>query len=162
MVDAQLSLQLLAQVKGVLGLSVHLIDKGEDGDIPHGADLEQLPGLSLHALGGVDDHHGGVGGHEGAVGVLGEVLVAGGVQNVDAESLVLELHHGRGDGDAALFLNLHPVGGGGPGILLALDHAGLGNGASVEEEFLGEGGFTGVRVRDDGEGSPPVDLSFVQ
>ena len=53
-----------------------------------------------------------VGGHQGAVGVLGEVLVARGVQNVDAEALVLELHDRRGDGDAALLFNLHPVGGG--------------------------------------------------
>ena len=43
----------------------------------------------------VDDHHGAVGGHQGAVGVLGEVLVAGGVQNVDAEAVILELHDGR-------------------------------------------------------------------
>ena len=41
------------------------------------ADLEQLPGLGLHALGAVDDHDGAVGGPEGAVGVLGEVLMAG-------------------------------------------------------------------------------------
>ena len=47
----------------------------------------------------------------GAVGVLREVLVAGGVQDVDAEALVLELHHGGGDGDAPLLLDLHPVGG---------------------------------------------------
>ena len=48
----------------------------------------------LHALGPVNDHHGGVGGHQGAVGVLGEVLVAGGVQNVDAEALILKLLSG--------------------------------------------------------------------
>ena len=96
------------------------------------------------------------------VGVLGEVLVARGVQNVDAEPLILELHHRGGDGDAALLLDLHPVGGGGPGVFLALDHAGLGDGASVEQELFGEGGFTGVRVTDDSKGAPPVDLSFVQ
>ena len=61
--NAQLLLQLLAELKGVPGLPVHLIDEGEDGDVPQGADLEKLPGLGLHALGGVDDHDGGVGGH---------------------------------------------------------------------------------------------------
>ena len=46
--------------------------------------LEQLDGLGLDALGGVDDHDGGVGSHERTVGILGEVLVAGGVEDVHA------------------------------------------------------------------------------
>ena len=92
--DAQLLLQLLAQLKGIPGVPVHLVDEGEDGNVPQGTDLEQLAGLGLHALGGVDDHDGAVGGHQRAVGVLGEVLMAGGVQNVDAEAFVLELHDG--------------------------------------------------------------------
>ena len=57
-VDAQLLLHLLAQLEGVSGFPVHLVDEGKDGDVPHGADLEQLPGLGLDALGRVDDHHG--------------------------------------------------------------------------------------------------------
>ena len=102
----------------------------------HGADLEQLPGLGLHALGTVNHHDGGVRSHEGTVGILGEVLVTGGVQNVDAVALVLKLHDRAGDGDTTLLFNLHPVGGGGPGIFLALDHTGLGNGAAVQQEFF--------------------------
>ena len=92
---------------------------------------------------------------------LGEVLVAGGVQNVDAEALVLELHHGRGNGNTALLLDLHPVGGGGAGVLFALDLAGLGDGSAVEEELLGEGGLTGVRVRNDSECSSALDFRLV-
>ena len=99
--------------------------------------------------------------HEGAVGVLGEVLVARGVQDVDAVALVLELHDGGGDRDAALLLNLHPVGGGGPGVLFALDLPGLGNGPAVEQEFLGQGGLAGVRVADDGKGAPAIDFFLV-
>ena len=64
-------------------------------------------------------------------------LMAGGVENVDAEALVLELHDRGRDGNTTLLLDLHPVGGGGPGILLALDHAGLGDGAAVEQKFFG-------------------------
>ena len=159
--DAQLPFQLLQQGEGVPGLPVHLVDEGKDGDVPHGAHLEQLAGLGLHALGRVNDHHRAVGGHEGAVGVLGEVLVARGVQDVDAVALVLELHDGRGDRDAALLLNLHPVGGGGPGILFALDLPSLGNGPAVEQEFLGQGGLAGVRVADDGKGAPAIDFFLV-
>ena len=150
------------QLEGVPGLPVHLVDEGEDGDVPHGADLEELPGLGLHALGGVDDHDGGVGGHEGAVGVLREVLVARGVQNVDAEALVLELHDRGGDRNAALLFDLHPVGGGGPGVFLALDRAGLGDGSAVEQELFRQGGLAGVGVADDGEGAPALDLRFVE
>ena len=160
-VDAQLLLQLFAQFKGVPGLPVHLVDEGEDGDVPHGAHLEQLAGLSLHALGCVNDHHRAVRRHQGAIGVLGEVLVAGGVQNVDAETLVLELHYRGGNRDAALLFDLHPVGGGSAGVLLALDLAGLSDGSAVEQELLRQGGLTGVRVRDDGKGASALDFGFV-
>ena len=159
--DAQFLFDLLAQLEGVPGLPVHLIDEGEDGNVPHDADLEELASLGLHALGPVDDHDGGVGGHEGAVGVLGEVLVAGGVQNVDAETVVLELEHRGGHGDAALFLDLHPVGHSGPGILLALDLAGLGDGPAVEQELFRQGGLAGVGVGDDGKRPPALDFGFV-
>ena len=87
--------------------------------------------------------------------------MARGVQDVDAVALVLELHDGRGDRDAALLLNLHPVGGGGPGILFALDLPSLGNGPAVEQEFLGQGGLAGVRVADDGKGAPAIDFFLV-
>ena len=139
-------LQLVQQVEGVLRFPVHLVDKGEDRDVPHRADLKELARLGLHALRAVDDHHGGVRRHQGAVGVLGEVLVARGVQDVDAEAAVLELHHGGGDGDAALLFNLHPVGDRGAGVFLALDHAGLGDRAAVEQEFFGQGRFARVGV----------------
>src|SRR5699024_9535621 len=114
-----------------------------------------------HTLGGVNDHDGGVGRHQGTVGVLGEVLVARGIQDVDAVALVLELHDGRGDRNAALLLDLHPVGGGGPAVLLTLDHTGLGDGSAIEQEFFGQGGFAGVGVADDGKGTAPGDLTFI-
>ena len=92
--NAQLPLQFVQQVEGILRLPVHFVDKGENGNMPHGTDLEQLPGLGFHALGAVNDHDGGIRGHQGAVGILREILVARGIQNVDAEALILELHHG--------------------------------------------------------------------
>ena len=156
--DAQLLLQLVQQVEGVLGLPVHLVDEGEDGDVPHGADLEELPRLGLHALAAVDDHDRRVRGHEGAVGVLGEVLVAGGIEDVDAAAAVLELHDRGGDGDAALLLDLHPVGHGGAAVLFALDGARLGDGPAVEQEFFSQSGLAGVRMRDDRKRPPPADF----
>ena len=127
--------------------------------MPQGADLEQLPGLRLHALSAIDDHHGAVSSHQGPVGVLGEVLMAGGIQNVDAEAVVLELHHGAGDGNAALFFDLHPVGSGSLGPL-ALDLTGLRDGAAVEQKLFRQCGLTGVRVRNDSECPPPGNFFF--
>jgi len=94
--DAQNLFDVLHQLEGVAGLAVHLVDEGEDGDMAQGADLEQLDGLGLDALCGVDDHDGGVRRHKRPIRVLGEVLVAGGVEDVDTEALVLKLHNGRG------------------------------------------------------------------
>ena len=99
--------------------------------MPQGADLKQLPGLGLYAFCCVDDHDGGIGGHEGTVGVLGEVLVARCVEDVDAVAVIAELEYGGRDGNTTLLLNLHPVGDGGAAVFLALDHPGLGDGASV-------------------------------
>ena len=156
--DAELLLQLVDEVEGVSCLAIHLVDEGEDGDVPHGADLEELTGLGLDTLGTVDDHHRAVGGHEGTVGILREVLVAGGVQNVDAKALVLELHDRGGDGDTSLLLDLHPVGGGVAVGGFALDRACGLDRASVQEEFLGQSGLTGIGVGNDGERAPSLDF----
>ena len=124
----------------------------------HGTDLEKLTGLGLDTLGAVDDHHRAVGGHEGTVGILREVLVAGSIQDVNMVSLVLKLEHRGGDGDTSLFLDLHPVRGGVAVGGFALDRARGLDRASVEQEFLGEGGLTRVGVGDDGKGSALFDM----
>ena len=81
--DAEHLLDLVHQLERVARRAVELVDEGEDGDAAHAADLEELLGLRLHALGGVDQHHRAVGGGQRAVGVLAEVLVARGVEQVD-------------------------------------------------------------------------------
>ena len=152
--DAQNFLDVLHQFKRVAGFAVHLVDEGKDGDVAQGANFEQFDGLCLNALGRVDDHDGAVGGHQGAVGILGEVLVAGGVQDVDALALVVELQNRRCNADSALFLNVHPVRDSVFGALLALHGAGGLDGPTVEQEFFGQCSFTGVGVRDDRKRAP--------
>ena len=156
--DAEHALDLLHEVEGVARLVVELVDEGEDGDAAQRAHLEELDRLRLHALGTVDHHDRGVGGHERAVGVLGEVLVAGGVQDVHAVALVGKLQHRRRHGDTALLLDVHPVGHRVLGAALSLDRAGRLDAAGVEQQLLGERGLARVRVRDDGERSPRGDL----
>ena len=156
--DAELVFQLVEQVERVLGLAVHLVDKREDRDMAHGADLEQLARLRLDALAAVDDHDGGVRRHERAVGILREILMARRIEDVDAEALILELHDGGGDGNAALLFDLHPVRDGSAGVFLALDRARLRDGPAVEQEFFRQRGFAGVRVRDDRKRPAAADL----
>ena len=81
--SASLSRDLVQQLERVLRLAVHLVDEGDDRDVAQAADLEQLQGLRLDALGGVQHHDRGVGGGQRAVGVLGEVLVARRVEQVE-------------------------------------------------------------------------------
>ena len=158
--DAQLVLDLLEQLVGVARLAVHLVDKGEDRHAAHRAYLEQLARLRLDALGGVDDHDRRVRRHQRAVGILGKVLMARGVQNVDALTLVPELQHRGRDRNTALLLDLHPVGNRMAAVFLALDHAGFLNRAAVEQKLLGDGGFTGVRVRNDRKRAPVFNFFF--
>ena len=149
--DAQHLLKLLHQGERVLRGAVHLVDEGEDRDIAQAADLEELDGLRLHALGRVDEHHGAVRRDEHAVGVLREVLVAGGIQNVDVEAVELKLHRRGGDGDAALLLDLHPVAGGVLIALAGLDGARRADGTRVEQQLLRQRRLARVGVGDDGE-----------
>ena len=80
--------------------------------------------------------------------------MAGGVKKVDAKAVVFKLKHRGGDRNTSLLLYLHPVGNGMLIALLALDGARLFNRTAVKKKLLGQGGFTCVGVRDDGEGAP--------
>jgi len=88
------------------------------------------------------------------VGILREVLVAGGVEEVDLIVAVGELHHRGGHRDAALLLDRHPVAGGMALDLARLDRPGEVDGAAEQQQFFGEGGLAGVGMADDAEGPP--------
>ena len=76
-----------------------------------------------------------------------KIDVAGGVDDVDAVVFPLTRHGGGGDGDAALTLLLHVVGGG-----VAIVHlADLMRDAGVVQDPLGGGGFARVDVRGDAD-----------
>ena len=137
---------------------VELVDEGEDRDVAQGAHAEQLLGLRLDALCSVNHHDCRVGSHERAVRVLGKVLVTRGVEDVDANTVVIELQNRGGDGNAARLLDVHPVGHRMLGRALALDRAGRLNAARVQQELLGKGGLTCVGVRNDGKSATRGDF----
>ena len=73
-------------------------------------------------------------------------------------ALIMELQHRRGDADAALLFNIHPVGHRVFGALFAFDRTGGLDRAPVQQQFFSQGGFTGVRVRDDRKRAPALDF----
>ena len=70
----------------------------------------------------------------------------GRIEDIDPIAVVVELQDGGGDGDAALLLDLHPVGDSMALRLARLDRAGEVNRASVEEQLLGERRLARIRM----------------
>ncbi len=149
---------LVQDLDGVPPLPIELIDEGKDGGIPQPTHIHELDGARLHALGHIDDHQGGIHRRERAIGILGEVLVARRIQQVDGSPPIGELHDRRGHRDAALLLQLHPVGSRVARGLTPLDGARHLDGAAEQQQLLRQGRLARVRVGDDGKGTPPGEL----
>src|SRR5436190_250067 len=69
--------------------------------------------------------------------------------------LVFELQNRRGDRNASLLFDFHPIAGGIARSFSGLHRSGNLNGAAKEQQFFGERGLSGVGMRDDAK-SPPV------
>ena len=139
-------------------LAVEFVDEGDDGHVAQPADLEQLQGLGFDALGRVQHHHGGIDRGQGAVGILAEILVARGVQQIEHQPVMLEGHDRGRDRDAALLLDLHPVRAGAPALAAGAHGTRLLDGAAQQQQLLRERRLAGVGMGDDGEGPPPLGL----
>ena len=133
---------------------VDFIDKGKNGNTPVGTNLEKFFRLGFHAFRHVDDHDGAVHRHERTVSIFRKVCMPRGIENVDAAAVVIELENGAGDGNAALFFYFHPVGYGIAGGLSCFDGTCQVDRAAVEQKLFRECRFAGVRMGDDGEGTP--------
>ena len=151
--DSKHALEFVKEGDRIFGGTIALIDKGKNRDATAAANLEEFARLRLDTFSGVDDHDRGINRGEHAVGVLGEILVAWRVKQVHAIAVVVKLQHRRRDGDTALLLQFHPVGGSRALILARGDTPGQRDRAAIEEKLLSESRLSGVRVRDDREGS---------
>jgi hypothetical protein len=134
--------------------SVHLVDEGDDGNIPKAAHLKQLARARLDALGGIDHHDGGIDRGQRAIGIFGKILVAGRVQKVEYEPIEFERHHRSHDRDAPLAFDLHPVGTGIAPLALGLDLTRQIDRAAKQQKLFGQRGLAGVGVGDDRKGTP--------
>ncbi|MDR6355338.1 hypothetical protein Q3H58_002009 [Pseudomonas psychrotolerans] len=76
--DLEHRLDLVEQLDGVADITVELVDEADNGSVAQPADIHQGDGPGLHALAAVEHHQRRVHRGQGAVGVFGEVLVAGG------------------------------------------------------------------------------------
>ncbi len=158
--DAEDGLDLVEQLDRLLAVAVELVDERHDRRVAQPAHFHQLDRALLDALAAVDHHQRRVDRRQRAVGVFGKVFVARRIEQVDDVTLVGKLHHRRGDRDAALLLERHPVGGRVPRRLAALDRARQLDRAAVQQQLLGQRRLAGVRVRDDRERAPEADLSL--
>ena len=148
-VDAEIGFDILNELERIFAVSVALVHKREDGRTTPLADVEQLPGALFHAATIIEEHDGAIGRDQGAVRVFREIFVTRRVQQVELVAQILELQYRARYRDAALLLQLHPVGRGMPRGTPGLDRAGQVDRPTVQEQLLGERGLTGVRVRDD-------------
>ncbi len=156
--DAQHPLQFVHEFERIFHGPVALVHEREDRHAALAADLEELARLRLDALRGVNHHHHRVHRREHAIGVLGKILVAGRVQQIDAVAVVVKLQHGGADGNAALFFQFHPVARRRALVFARRHRAGQLHRPAVQQELLRQRGFTRVRMRDDGERAPPGDF----
>ena len=154
-VERQRLFDLVQQFERIAALAVHLVDEGDDRNVAQPAHLEQLSRPRLDTLGGVDHHDRGIDCRERAIGVFGKVLVARRIQQVEHQALEFERHHRRHDRDAALALDLHPVGTGIAPLALGLDLPCQIDGAAEQQELFGQRGLAGVGVGNDRKRAPP-------
>src|SRR6185295_10512191 len=103
--------------------------------------------LGLDALDRGHDEDRAVENAEHALDLRDEIGVAGRIDEVDRKIADEERGDRRPDRDAAFALEVERIGLGGAGV----DAADALDGAGGEEESLGEGGLTGVDVREDSE-----------
>ena len=65
----------------------------------------------------------------------------------------LERHHSRGHGNTTVLFDLHKVRTGAALFLFRLNRTGHLNRTPEKQQLFGQGGFTRIRVRNDGEGT---------
>ena len=106
-------------------------------------------GLGFHALGGIHDEHGAIASGEGAAHLVGEVHVAGGIQQVELVGIAILglVAHGHGvglDGNPLLALQVH-------GVQELVLLVALADGIGKFQETVRQSGLTVVNVGNDGE-----------
>ncbi len=126
---------------------VHLVGEHDARNFVLVALTPDRLGLRLNALVGIEHDDGAVEHAQRALDFDGEVDVAGGVDDVQTLAVPERGGRGRGDGDAAFLLLLHPIHRRGAFMHLA-DFMAL---AGIIEDPFRSRGFPGINVSHDAE-----------
>ncbi|OAV74656.1 hypothetical protein Barb7_01806 [Bacteroidales bacterium Barb7] len=108
--DMQFLFHLIQEVERVFPVTIHLVDKHDDGRFPHTANFHQFAGLRFHPFGGINDDDDTVHRRQRAEGILGKVLMTGRIQDINLMVGIIKSHDRSCHRYAALLLYLHPVG----------------------------------------------------
>ena len=147
--DGQHVLELLDDDVRLGRGQVDLVEDGDDDEALRQRQVDVGQGLGLDALRGVDHEDGALAGLQAAADLVGEVDVAGRVDEVEpvAQAIagdVLQAHGARLDGDALLALEVHAVED-------LADHLALVEGVGELQETVGQRRLAVVDVGDDRE-----------
>ena len=148
-------LDLLLDLVGLGGRQIDLVEHRHDLVVVVDRLVDVGERLRLDALAGVDHEQRALAGGEAAVDLVGEIDVAGRVDQIEHVILavarpVIQPHGLRLDGDAALALDVH-------GIEHLLDHLARLEPAGELNEPVGERRFAVVDVGDDREIADAID-----
>ena len=102
----------------------------------------------------------GLDGCEHAVCIFREVFVSRRVQQVKGDVAIVKSHNGGSNGNAAFLFYFHPVRMGPAVFTSGFDRSGLLNSTAEEQQFFGQGSFTGVRVRNNRKGFARINFIF--
>ena len=161
--DVQLVFQRSERPEEVGAGAVQLVDEDDARNIVAVGQAPVGLGLRLHAGNAFDDEHRAIEHTQAAVHLNVEVDMAGCVDDVDAVLFPLACDSGGGDGDPALALLVHIIGGG----VAVMNLADFMRDASVMQDPLGGRGLAGVDmgcnsdiadlVERSSHGEPPYD-----
>ena len=86
--------------------------------------------------------------------------MSGCIKDVDSKSVVIKVHDGARDGNAAFLFHFHKVTGGGTLFGLLSDGTRLLNGSTVQQEFFRHGRLARIGMRYNGQVSAPINLGL--
>ena len=156
--DREDVLDLAAHLLHVGAGEVHLVEDGHDLEVRVHREVGVRDGLGLHALRGVHHEKRALARAHRAAHLVGEVHVAGRVEEVEEIGLavlrlVLHRHRMALDRDAAFALEVHGV----EGLLLQLARA---DGVRELEDAVRQRGLAVVHMRDDAEVANVIECLF--
>ena len=156
----QLLFHFVQEIKGVLTFAVELIDKNNHRNIAHATYLYEFFCLFLNPFGHINHYDDTIHSSKRTEGILGEVLVTGGIQDVYLMIFVSESQDRGSHRDSPLAFYFHKVGSSSFLDLVGLDCSCFLDSSPEEEQLLGQSRFSRIRVRDDAESTALANFLF--